>query len=46
MMTKFLLFDDDLPFDDDDYTIIISGLSRDEALMLKEQYPNAEISVG
>lgn len=46
MMTKFLLFDDDLPFDDDDYTIIISGLSRDEALMLKEQYPNAEVSVG
>ena len=41
MMTKFLIFDDE-----NDYTVIISGLSKEQADALKAEYPQAEVSVG
>ena len=45
MMSKFLLFDDDVP-EEGGYTVTISGLTKEEAQAIKAEYPNAEISVG
>lgn len=43
MMTKFLLFDDDVEVF---YTVTISGLTKSQAEYLKDVYPDATISVG
>lgn len=44
IMTQFLIFDE--PPEEDDYTVMIFGLSEDEAKSIHEQYPNSTVSVG
>ena len=43
MMTEFLIFDDQV---EERYTVVIEGLSYEEARTLKETYPGATISAG
>jgi hypothetical protein len=42
MMNDFLIFDEE----PGDCTVIITGLTEEEARALKEKYPDAEISYG
>ena len=44
MMTKFLLFGDDMPVEE--VTVTISGLTIEQAEALKEEYPQAILTVG
>ena len=46
MMTRFLLFEDETPVSDD-YTVVITGLTKEQAELLCVEYgDNASISVG